>query len=198
MKVNPIYLIALGVMLILVGIFIKRNDPGTKSDEIEIQETVLNAAGESVSEAEEINAKANQDAFEQYVANKFSARYFNVERIVPEEDLAFSNLRADYNISGKQGSIYLNTTWIFQYVDHTLEVANNEELSGFKAVIETNAGPAFKIIGIGGRPDNPRLLYIIPAKEITQGQKRIFEIVDYKKENLQSNFFFDLNEMTLK
>jgi hypothetical protein len=187
-----------GVILILVGISVRRNDSVIKPGGIKTQETVLNSVGESASDAEEINTRANQDAFEQYVTNKFSTRYFNVARIVQEEDFAFSNLRADFNISEKSGSIFLKTYWIQQYTDHTVTVASTEELDGYNFFNENNENPMFKILGIGGKPDNPSLLYMIPAKEITTYQKQIFEITPFKKEDLQKNFFFYLNEKTLK
>lgn len=209
MKVQPLYLIVIGVLLILTGILIKRSG-GQNADKNEVQQPVQEVqALQEVQEVQEVvmdpvpeknenAASIDQVAFELFVSNKFSDQYFTVERITPDRQLAFANLRVDYNIRGKQGSIYLNTTWIYQYTDHTIEVASQEELAGYKSVVENGENLVFKIFGIGGKPDDPKLLYMIPAREITSRQKRMFEVVDFKKENLQANFFFDLNEQTLK
>ncbi len=79
-----------------------------------------------------------------------------------------------------------------------INIATRKEITGYQTDYQTSGEPIFKIIGIGGEQGDPKLLFIIPTKEIETENVNVFAIDNFKKEDLTKNFFYDLKAGKLR
>ncbi len=188
MKLISIAIIIVGLGITSTGIFINSLNADFKSENI----------GESQYTGNNDISEINLEKFSEYVSGKFSSNYFKVTRIEKENPFAGSDLKVEYNISEEQGSFYLKLDWIRQYSNNNINVATLEDINAYQSHNHTSDEPIFKIIGIGGNEANPKLLFIIPTKEIETENVNVFAIDNFKKDNLARNFFYDLSTQKLR
>ncbi len=54
------------------------------------------------------------------------------------------------------------------------------------------------ILGIGGKPFAPKLLFTIPVDEAQQPTMKIHLLNSWKKDDMERNFYYDVDEEILK
>jgi Cft2 family RNA processing exonuclease len=184
MKKVGIILILSGLFLIFSGIAINKS---TNQQNEETSETMLQTSGSS-----------NQSAFTDFISKRFSRRYFHVSKMDPVNDRASADLMVEYEIRGVTGRFFLKTKWYLRYHNSEIEVANRQDVLNYQTYLEKFDEPMFKIIGIGGQPSKPKLIYIIPLEEINSTSLTINEISRFSKDDQSANFFFDINDNSLR
>jgi hypothetical protein len=185
MKGKSLLLIAFGFLLVISG-----------TTSIIFNNTKKNT--NSTSSGPLFDGKKNQEDFITYVSNKFSKNYFNVSKTASVNNLEYLDLSVEYDLLGEEGVFYLNTLWVKSYQDNIVKLASDYEILNYQSYLGANENPIFKILGIGGEPTNPKLLFIIPADRIKKTHQYIQKINEFKKNELHSNFFYDINDKTLR
>lgn len=179
MKTKAILIIIIGVVLILAGVFIT------------IKQTP--------SERETPSKNNNEEgSFIEFVRGKFSPKYFTVKTIEPKNGNMNADLVVNYKINEDTGKFYVKTKWIKQYFNNTLELANKNELALYKKYDNSNDAPCFVILGVGGKPSAPKLFFAIPVDKIQQAAMKINALNSWKKDDIERNFFYDVDKKTLK
>ena len=180
MKTKAISLIAIGFILIITGFVINRNDSAKKQiTAIENTEIV------------------NRNSFTNLISKKFASKYFTVNKLDKNNQFAGADLKVEYKLKGKTGVFYLKTKWVKQYNNKYVEFKSNEIIK-FKKYSQNNREEYFYIIGVGGDPSMPELLFAVPVEVINKNRIEIEKLSKYKKTKVESNFYFDLNKKMLK
>lgn len=184
MKGKSLFFIVFGFILVIAGTSIVFNS--------------FRNNAKITSNASSFHTNKNQEDFKNYISNKFSKKIFNVSTTASARSLEYLNLSVEYDLLGEEGVFYLNTLWLKKYEDNIVTLATENEIINYQSYLSANENKIFKIIGIGGEPTNPGLLFIIPAERINKTHQHIQEINEFKKSELRSNFFFDINNKTLR
>lgn len=139
-----------------------------------------------------------QAIFINFVAAKFSSKYFKVEKLYGKKRFGNSDLKVVYNFKNASGTFYLKVKWLKQYKERIVEIIGKEEIQMYKNFFQNNDSPLFKIIGIGGGQAQPKLLYAIPAQKLRVGKLTIYKLANFKKKRISSNFFYDMKNKMLR
>ena len=193
MKFIASTLMVLGFVLIVVGIVISSSNSKQYKSR---PKQKLKAVTQTVTK-NEVDPQ-DQRVFMEHIQNLFSSKYFSFKRLVATSNRSDTSLQVQYNIKEKQGSFFLRVKWIKSYSNNIIEIVTEKELQDDRAYFQIYNDPIFTIIGIGGEPVSPKLLYVIPMKTIFVNKLNINELDKYKKLKLESNFFFDTDTKILK
>jgi hypothetical protein len=193
MKFIASSLIVLGFVLIIIGIVISSSN--SKKTEARPKQK-LKAVAQTVTK-NEVDPQ-DQRVFIEHIQNLFSSKYFIFKKIEAPNNYSNITLLVQYNMKEKQGSFLLRIKWIKSYKNNIVEIVSEKELQDDRSYFQVNNDPIFTIIGIGGEPVSPKLLYVIPMKELFFNELNINELEKYKKLKLGSDFFFDTESKLLK
>lgn len=188
MKKISVILILAGFVLVIIGLVINKSK----------DQKIPDYQPKVVEQGQTTHGDESNPEFINFVSNRFSARYFTVNKIEEDHLLALADLKVDYEIREIKGHFLLKTKWALRYQNNKIDVATPQEISDYSQYLQEFDEPLFKIIGIGGRPSKPKLIYIIPVAEIISTSLTINEISKYIKDDQAVNFFFDISEKSLK
>ncbi len=150
--------------------------------------------------------KEKGDQFEQFVVKKFEQRYFTLKEWRSDKGIngryAESNknpdLEIEFHLKGVKTTFAVECKWRQNYYKGGVEWAKERQLERYNDFAIDRKIPVFIIIGVGGTPDNPDEIFVIPLNTL----KFIFATANYlkkfKKKNKDKNFFFDAERRILK
>lgn len=153
-----------------------------------------------------MDAKQKGDAFEQYIIRCFTDKYFKVidwrsdkgiDGRYPESnkhpDLVFS-----FKAATSEGEFAVECKYR-QKVDEEgyVELCYSEQLSRYKEFARKSKMPVFIALGVGGTPDYPDDVYVIPLGNVIHHKMDFYEIKKFKKYSGRA-FFFDANDGRLR
>ena len=186
MKTKAIILIITGFIFVSFGLTLKITN-SNKDKTVDTEEQINDPT---------LLQTENQKYFREFIAGKFYDKYFTV-KILSVDDKNNANLQIKYNIKENTGLFYVQTQWIEQTNNKFITITNNE-ITNNETYFKNNTDPFYKIIGINGKPDAPKLLYIIPVNEIRTNKLLFEKIEKFNKHKIKSNFFFDTEEKILQ
>lgn len=189
MKRIAIISIIIGICLIITGVIIEIN----KTENNHNQAKNIAKENNVVDKNDVIKAQFND-----FVKSKFSSKYFKVNELETKNIYSNSDFKVEYKLKGKQGSFYLKNLWIKKYDNKTIQIANETEIQLIKKYIQTMEEPAFRIVGVGGNPNSPKLIFAVPFEAIEKNDIGVNIIDKFKKEKVETNFFYDLENKILK
>lgn len=179
MKTKAIIIIITGVILIVAGVVIMiKQTPGKKETPPD--------------------NKNNEGDFIEFVMSKFSPKYFSPERIETKSGKMNADLLVEYKINEDTGTFYIKTKWLKQYFHNTIELATKKELAFYKNYSQNKETPFFMILGIGGKPFAPKLLFTVPLHEIQYTTMKMSQLNAFKKDDIGRNFYYDVGKEILK
>jgi len=74
--------------------------------------------------------------------------------------------------------------------------ANDDQLKRYKAFEETGKIPTFIVLGVGGTPSAPEVVYVIPVKRFNKPIQHLENLEPFKRGS-DGNFFFDREKRVL-
>jgi len=144
--------------------------------------------------------------FEDYVIDIFAKRreYFNLLNRSHDKMTSKGNVAADAtdpDLKYSYGKIDYKFAVECKYKDtffgRTIEVAKNYQLTNYKNYEQQKNQPTFIILGVGGEPNCPNDIFIIPVKHLTE-TKLSQEKLEEFRQSYRNNFFFDHKERELR
>lgn len=171
MRSKSVYFIIAGILLVITGVLIEFGGFGDPT---------------------------NDALFNDYIANKFSEKYFEVSASKDDEHYKTADLKISFDIRNEKGNLYISSKWIKHYTNNTIEIATRDEVAEYKTFGEESAPDLFKVIGIGGTPDQPKILFVVPTSKIRSQTVKISQIDKFKKADLSENFYYDLEDKILQ
>ena len=147
------------------------------------------------------------DKFESLIAKKFNRNYFKIKEWAGDKYVegiyAESTLNPDLVISFNLGKINqlfaVECKYRSKYIMDGIIWAKENQIKHYRSYQEKENIPVFVAIGVGGKPDSPDDLYIIPLREIENSkyipQRTLnkFRKCDYKTKE----FFYKPGESLL-
>lgn len=143
-------------------------------------------------------------AFEKWVVGKFNQYYFKIMEWRGDkyhegrgaESNKFPDLELSFTSNTEYERFAIECKWRSNYIDSNIYWAKQTQLVNYKEFEEVSGKKVFVIIGVGGSPNNPKDVYIIPLKEISSIIFHISELLPYKRYR-SGEFFFNVNQKTL-
>ena len=163
------------------------------------------AKPEPANEGKEANNHEKGMLFEEYVVSLFDKKYFEItewrgDKMAKDGRFATSNQYPDLEIklNLKANSHLFAVECKYRSIaTSSIKWSYPEQLERYKAFAKSKEMPVFIALGVGGSPDAPKYLNIIPLSEIEDESLTIDQLKPYRKET-GSKFFYDADKGLLR
>ncbi len=150
--------------------------------------------------------KEKGDLFEAFVASKFDKKYFTLKdwssdkyiKGIYAETTIQPDLKLRFKLRDIERDFAIECKYRSNYYKNGIEWAKQSQLNNYIKFEKKYNTPVFVAIGVGGNPNNPMELFIIPLNEI--GYTFLYKsfLKKYQKTNFQkNNFYFNHNSNKL-
>ncbi|RYZ26462.1 MAG: hypothetical protein EOO10_15500 [Chitinophagaceae bacterium] len=154
---------------------------------------------------EQQSAKEKGDAFERYVVSRFSPDYFELlewrsdkyHEGIYATSSRLPDLEYQFKTSYYNFRIAAECKWRAEFGNGRIEWAKNYQLITYRQYEGERRIPVFVIIGIGGEPDHPGAVYVVPLREIRSHVLTEYELKKYYRHKT-GNFFLNPEAMVLE
>lgn len=145
--------------------------------------------------------------FESFVVSKFHRGFFTLKQWAGDKYIdgiyAETTIQPDlvfrFELKGLQQDFAVECKYRSSYIQNGIEWAREDQIINYRLYGEKNQIPVFVALGVGGKPDDPRDLYVIPLKDISHKFLSKDFLKKYKKTNIKENgFYFNHEELILK
>ena len=159
---------------------------------------------EKTSDDLEIESKTKGNAFEKYVVKRFARKFFRIKEWrgdkyvdgIYAESNRHPDLEISFTLSGQEDLFAVECKWRKDYVNDQIEWAEAYQFAQYQKFSKERNLPVFIIIGVGGLPNEPKDVYVIPLKQINSQKLKLFELRPYLKEN-NKGFYWNNKEKSL-
>lgn len=201
-------LIAIGLIITAIGVFLVSNTKSKSSvkEELTKDQVKIQTPLASTNDQYDVN-KAKGDAFEKFVIQKFNKDYFTIQEWRSDKYVngmyAVSNSFPDLEIAfelkkeKKKDVFAVECKWRKNYFKNEIKWAEGYQLGNYRDYAKKIGIPVFVVIGVGGEPENPTTLYIVPLDSIKSNVLTIEELKQFERLKTHSNFFWDENKRVL-
>ncbi|HNW69367.1 MAG TPA: hypothetical protein PKI01_03115 [Bacteroidales bacterium] len=154
-----------------------------------------------------VENKIKGDAFEKWVVKKFDRDYFQVEEWRSDKSVdgifPTSNHFPDLEISffdpksNTCKTFAVECKWRKALYKGGINWAEGYQIKNYADYAAKLSIPVFVILGLGGEPENPVSVFIIPLKNIHSHFLTIEQLIPYLHSNNTKGFFFDFEKELL-
>lgn len=190
-------LISIGIALLVWGIAILTKHKTTQQPKHDIKKSV-----------DIDDNKAKGDAFERFVVKNFDKKYFTIQEWRSDKYVdgiyAVSNHFPDLEVifelksKGIREVFAIECKWRRSYYQEAIEWAKDYQLNNYKEYADRLKIPVFVLIGVGGEPEKPQELFIVPLPKLKSNTISKPELAKYKKDLAHYQFFWDSDKNELR
>ena len=205
-------IIGLGLIIVVWGIVIVSRPHKTETVAISNQQPAKVEAKpverETVKQNDFDDNKAKGDAFEKFVVKNFNAKYFTLQEWRSDKYVdgiyAVSNhfpdleVIFDFKAKGVKEAFAIECKWRKNYYKNGIEWAQNYQIKNYKEYADKLKIPVMVVIGVGGEPENPHELFIVPLSKMKSNIIDKTELANYKKDLSDTRFFWDYEKNELR
>ena len=173
--------------------------------------TKLKEIEDKIKEIEKIKDKTPDDEsykkgleFEGFVVNTFDKKNDLFELLnwsgdkitstgVYPKDATDPDLIYEFSLSGKEYRFAVECKWRSGF---SYGFAKDDQLKNYKEFEKREGLKTFIVLGVGGKPDDPERVFIMPVNEINKPIMSESELKDYEQYK-KTNFFYDFEMSTL-
>jgi hypothetical protein len=152
--------------------------------------------------------KRKGSRFEAYVVTKFSRKYFrvlywrgdkNINGVYAESDKN-PDLEMEFRLGENRTRFAVECKWRKQRFGKKSCVlwAKNRQIMNYNDYSRSRTIPVFVIIGVGGSPDDPEDVYIIPLSRLKYPYATMDYLQQFRRSDIHRDFFFDADRLVLK
>ncbi|MCK5720518.1 MAG: hypothetical protein KAH84_11325 [Thiomargarita sp.] len=157
-------------------------------------------------ESVENTPKEKGDKFEQLIVNKFDKRYFILKEWRSDKGTngryAESNknpdLEFEFRLKNVQYMFAVECKWRQNYYKGGINWAKKIQVERYNNYATDRKVPVFIIIGVGGNPDNPNEIFVVPLKALKFDFVKADYLKKFKKNDITKNFYFNAEKEVLK
>lgn len=208
-------IIAVVVILLLVFLVLHYRRNGIKSKEsISVQQNQPNQQEKqpevwsqvSPSKPDQETQKAKGDEFEKFIRRSFNSEYFETIHWTSDKGVdgiyARSNQNPDLvmqlNLKDVNFRFAVECKWRGKLPgNNEVELCRSDQLDRYKTYGKKNQMEVFIALGVGGKPEYPEQLYIVPLRYVSHPVVKVNFLEKYWKEP-GSSFFFNTSNETLR
>ena len=193
-----IILTVLGISITILGIVLLTKNSDKIVENIEVAKKENEVAS---------TEKQKGDDFEKYIVQKFSKSYFSIVEWTGDKYVkgmyAKSNTNPDLTLRFKmkdaEKDFAVECKYRSDYYKNGVEWCTEQQLANYKTFATSKGIAVFVAIGMGGVPNAPEELFIIPLTELMSNFVDKSFLNKYKKEKIKdSNLFYDYQTGRLK
>ena len=159
---------------------------------------------ESETELIDYNKKKGDD-FEKFIVQKFNKKYFRIKEWAGDkyvkgiyaETTPQPDLLLEFNLNKNKYLFAVECKWRQALYKGGIEFARKDQFNRYKNYGKTKNVPVFIAIGIGGKADSPKNIYIVPLQSIETNFIKIKELKKYEK-NVDKDFYYNSKTKELK
>jgi hypothetical protein len=151
--------------------------------------------------------KDKGNEFEKFVVQKFNKKYFKIMEWAGDkyvngiyaETTTQPDLRLKFTLHDIEKEFAVECKYRSYFYKGGIDWAKDNQRVNYQNYSESKGIVTFVVIGVGGKPDNPEELFIVPLQDlkadfISQEDLMAFKKLDFKK----NKFFFDHTNGVLK
>lgn len=205
-------LIVLGLAFVVWGIFmvfVPRNTEETISRENQtFTKSEKNVVSKKNTTYDYEENKAKGDAFEKFVVKSFSREFFTLQEWRSDKYVdgiyAVSNHFPDLEVifddklKGVKDVFAIECKWRKRFYHNEIEWAKDSQIKNYKDYADRVNIPVYVVIGIGGEPEAPNEIFIVPLASIKSSTLSKTELSKYKKDTNESLFNWDYKKKELR
>ena len=192
------------IILIYAAITILREHYPKVTETPQIKPVMPYLVPEGIEKAMDEPPTLNGDPFENFVVDSFDRRYFHFRAARKSKNVRYTSTADDpdlvleYRHRDTNISFAVECKWRAGYLDNAVHWANTTKILNYYAYQNEENIPVFVVIGIGGTPNLPKELYVVPLSRIPRFMHYLTDhfLRSYAKQP-GSNFYFDVKSMQL-
>ncbi len=196
--------VIIGVFLIIIG-FVLHLKPTLKETAV-LEPTLVDLSPAPIELKTVDEAKEKGNLFEGFVVTKFSKEYFTLKEWVGDKYVngiyAQTTTNPDLLIGFTSGSFKkefaVECKYRSKFKEGKLRWAYYRQIENYRKYEATKKIPVFVAIGVGGDPDNPNDLFVVPLNKLRNEYITQEELQPYRKSNFKNGYFyFDAKKLIL-
>jgi hypothetical protein len=179
--------------------------PVNTPNSIEGDVTATPVATTTTSSKETAEEKGKE--FTKLIISKFDKKYFKLKEwrsdkyedgVYPEAN-KYPDLEFEFTLRETKSVFAVECKWRKNYYKNGVEWAKEYQLTNYKNFAKERSIPVFVAIGVGGTPNNPDEVFVVPLEKMKDNFLSQTELKKYEKADFKDkNFFFDGKNETLK
>lgn len=130
---------------------------------------------------------------QEWRSDKYVDGIYAVSNHFPDLEVIF-----DFKPKGVKEAFAIECKWRKNYFKNGIEWAQNYQIKNYKEYADKLKIPVFVVIGVGGEPEKPEELFIVPLPNMKDNVISKTELVKYKKDISDSRFFWDYEKNKLR
>jgi hypothetical protein len=144
--------------------------------------------------------KDKGNEFEKFIVQKFNKKYFKIMEWAGDkyingiyaETSTQPDLRIKFSLYDIEKEFAVECKYRSYFYKGGIDWAKDNQRANYQNYSEAKGIVTFVAIGVGGKPDNPDELFIVPLQELTSDFISQEDLMAFKKTDFQQNkFFFD-------
>jgi hypothetical protein len=151
-------------------------------------------------------AKEKGEQFEQLIVSKFDKRYFTLKEWRSDkgingryaESSKNPDLEFEFHLKRAKTIFAVECKWRGNYYKGGIEWAKKRQVERYNDFAADRKIPVFVIIGVGGTPNNPNKIFVVPLKALKFAFVTTNYLNKFQKKDKNRNFFFDAEKRILK
>ena len=205
-------IIVIGLVIVVWGITIVRKPHKKEIIEINyiqpVKEEAKPTENEKIQQDDFDENKAKGDAFEKFVVKNFDQKFFTLQEWRSDKYVdgiyAVSNhfpdleVIFDFKAKGVKEAFAIECKWRKNYYKKGIEWAYDYQIKNYKEYADKLNIPVFVVIGVGGEPEKPDELYIVPLEKMKTNTITMSVLANYKKDISDTRFFWDYEKNKLR
>jgi hypothetical protein len=149
--------------------------------------------------------KKNGDDFEKFIIKKFPQKYFIVKEWAGDkyvdgiyaETTTNPDILLELTTKSDTAFVSVECKWRKEFKNGVVKFAYEAQLKRYQKYEKETGIPVFIALGIGGKPNLPDQLFVLPVKELEKPSMKLKDLLVFKKK-VESTFFFDAKTGRLK
>jgi uncharacterized membrane protein YtjA (UPF0391 family) len=143
--------------------------------------------------------------FEKFIVERFDDAYFNLLEWRSDKfhngkfpiSSTLPDLEYEFNSNRHRIKFAVECKWRKSFFDYKIEWAKPYQITNYKNYEAANGIKVFIVIGVGGLPENPASVYIVPLHHISDSIFTEYQLRPYQRYK-KGNFFLTVETMTLE
>ena len=189
-------LMVVGASFIGVGAYVQFNPQAVIAQEVETTSPTQDTP-KHVAQSSQTPEQKGYD-FEKYIVTCFNKKYFTVEKWTGDKyvDGQYdpSNLDPDLvmklQLKDESHTFAIECKWRKEFQNNYVNVASEEQLKRYADYGKEKGIPTFVAVGIGGTPDAPAHLYMVPIQKLRY-EKAKKEYLEQFEVEADGRLFYD-------
>lgn len=145
--------------------------------------------------------------FEKWVISKFPKKYYKIidwkgDKIVDgryAESSRYPDLELELSLSGSnvKEKFSVECKWRKAFYEGKINWASQEKIGIYNEYAKDRSQSVFLVLGVGGEPNAPERVYIIPLNQAQQSSLREKDIERFRRKETNKDFYYFAKKNTL-